>query len=146
MTSRETMCERCDWLCCRVYDIFDHETDKLVKRAWDKCGYLDISNRCRIHKTRSKHPGFRDSCDIYDCMEWWPIVTLFARRMWDHPNRTSIISSLLETIRLRVEVSPDSRNAILQLSANLLNDLVITESSLSMAIKALRIKIELFKE
>lgn len=140
--SRDTMCERCDGLCCRVYDIFDTTTGKLIKRAGDKCGYLDISNRCRIHETRSKHPGYRDSCEIYDCMEWGPIVTMFARRIpGEFIHRSSIISSLLETIRLRVIASPDARDPILQYVAILLNQISI-DDSLLLSVKVARVKIE----
>jgi len=141
MNSRDTMCERCDGLCCRVYDIFDHETGKHVKRAGDKCGYLDIHNRCRIHATRKQHLGYRDSCEIYDCMEGGPIVTVFSRRLGDHEHRSSILSSLLEVIRLKVIELPNDRNAILQLSANLLNEVRI-DDSLLLSIKIVRVKIE----
>lgn len=142
MSTANTMCERCDGLCCRVYDIFDQSTGRLVKRAWEKCGYLDISNRCRIHATRSQHPGFRDSCDIYDCLEGWPIVTTFSRRIpSDFPHRASIISSLLETIRLRIIESPDARPAILQFTAELLNQIPM-DDSLLLSVKVARVKIE----
>ncbi len=141
-SSAETMCERCDGLCCRSYDIFDHISGKLVKRAWVKCGYLDIKNKCRIHATRSKHPGYRDSCEIYDCMEWGPIVTIFARRIWEEdPDKYAIISSLLETIRLRIEASPEDRDAILDFVAKLLNSVKIDES-LMLSVKVARVKIE----
>lgn len=141
-SSAETMCERCDGLCCRSYDIFDHISGKLVKRAWVKCGYLDIKNKCRIHATRSKHPGYRDSCEIYDCMEWGPIVTIFARRIWEEdPDKYAIISSLLETIRLRIEASPEDRDAILDFVAKLLNNVKIDES-LMLSVKVARVKIE----
>ena len=141
MSSSETMCERCDGLCCRVYDIVDNDTWKRVKAAGDKCGYLDIKNRCRIYKTRSNHIGYRHGCQTYDCLEAWPIVTIFARRLWDHEHKAGILSSLLETIRLRVEESPESRADILRYSAILLNNLTI-DSSIHIAIKVIRIKIE----
>lgn len=141
-SSAETMCERCDGLCCRSYDIFDHTSGKLVKRAWVKCGYLDIKNKCRIHATRSKHPWYRDSCEIYDCMEWGPIVTIFARRIWEEdPDKYAIISSLLETIRLRIEANPEDRDAILDFVAKLLNSIKIDES-LMLSVKVARVKIE----
>lgn len=141
-TSADTMCDRCDGLCCRVYDIFDRNTGKLVKRSGDKCGYLDISNRCRIHATRSRHPGYTDSCEIYDCMEGWPIVTSFSRRIpLDSSQRTGIISSLLETIRLRVIESPESRNDILQYTADLLNQIRI-DDTLLISVKVARVKID----
>ena len=141
-SSAQTMCERCDGLCCRVYDIFDHESGKLVKRAWEKCGYLDIKNRCRIHATRDKHAGYKDSCSQYDCLEWWPIVTIFARRIpQDFPDRYAIISSLLETIRLRIEASPLERYAILDYIAKLLNSINI-DDSLMLSVKVARVKIE----
>ncbi len=141
-SSAATMCERCDWLCCRSYDIFDHTTWLLVKRAGVKCGYLDIKNRCRIHTTRAKHAGYRDSCEIYDCMEWWPIVTIFARRIAeDYEHKYAIISSLLETIRIRVEASPIDRDAILDFVAKLLNSIIIDES-LMLSVKVARVKIE----
>lgn len=141
-SSAETMCERCDGLCCRSYDIFDHKSGKLVKRAWVKCGYLDIKNRCRIHATRSKHPGYRDSCEIYDCMEWGPIVTIFARRIREeNENKYAIISSLLETIRIRIESSPSDRDSILDFVAKLLNSVKIDES-LMVSVKVARVKIE----
>ncbi len=141
MPSRETMCKRCDGLCCRVYDIFDQGVGKLVKPAWDKCGYLDISNRCRIHTTRSKHRGYCDSCEMYDCMEGWPIVTTFVRRIWEHSQRTGIASSLLETIRLRIVLSPESRGAILQFAAELLNAITI-DGAILLSVKVARVKIE----
>lgn len=141
-----TMCERCDGLCCRVYDIFDQENNKLVKRAWEKCWYLDINNRCRIHNTRNKHPGYKDSCDQYDCLEGWPIVTTFARRIpVDYEKRSGIISSLLEVIRLRILVSPLSRGEILQFAAELLNEIRI-DNSLLLSVKVARVKIERWEE
>lgn len=137
-----TMCERCDGLCCRVYDIFDHASEKIVKRAWVKCGYLDIKNRCRIHATRSKHLWYRDSCDSYDCMEGGPIVTIFARRIPDeYDNKHAITSSLLETIRLRIEETPSDRDAILDFVAKLLNNVKI-DDSLMISVKVVRVKIE----
>ena len=141
-SSAETMCERCDGLCCRSYDIFDHVTGALVKRAGVKCGYLDIKNRCRIHATRAKHPGYRDSCEIYDCMEGGPIVTIFARRIREEDSdKYAIVSSLLETIRLRIEVSPSDRDAILDFVAKLLNSIKIDES-LMLSVKVARVKVE----
>ena len=143
MLSRDTMCERCDGLCCRVYDIFDQTTGKLVKRAWEKCGYLDISNRCRIHTSRDKHAGYRDSCEVYDCMEGWPIVTIFARRIPESfAQKYALISSLLEVIRIRITETPEKRDTILLFIARELNALDIEESSLLLSIKVLRVKIE----
>lgn len=145
-SSAETMCERCDGLCCRSYDIFDHSTWVLVKRAGVKCGYLDIKNRCRIHSTRAKHPGYRDSCEVYDCMEGGPIVTIFARRIKEEdPDKYSIVSSLLETIRLRIEASPSDRDTILDFVAKLLNSINIDES-LMLSVKVARVKIERWEE
>lgn len=142
MSAWDTMCDRCDGLCCRVYDIVDETTGKLVKKAWDKCWYLDISNRCRIYATRSRHPGYRNSCDMYDCLEAGPIVTIFARRIpLDHPQRISMISSLLETIRIRIEESPDDRATILQYAAELLNHTLI-DQTLLLSVKIARVKIE----
>ncbi len=137
-----TMCERCDGLCCRVYDIVDTSTGKLVKPAGEKCGYLDIKNRCRIHATRDRHAGYKDSCSQYDCLEWWPIVTIFARRIpQDYPERYAIISSLLETIRISIEASPLERYALLDYTAKLLNNINIDES-LMLSVKVARVKIE----
>ena len=145
MDSSLTMCERCDWLCCRVYDIFDQWTGKLIKRAWDKCGYLDSKNMCRIHKKWDNHAGFRDSCEVYDCMEWWPIVTIFSRRIpEDFPMRYAIISSLLEVIRLRILKNPESREDILQYTAELLMHIKIDEAIL-LSVKVARVKIEGWK-
>lgn len=142
MNSAETMCDRCDGLCCRVYDIFDSESGKLIKPAWQKCGYLDIENRCRIYKTRNKHKWYRESCDIYDCMEGWPIVTIFSRRIpAEFPQKSAILASLLETIRIRIIASPESRNDILQFSAELLNALSI-DTTLLLSVKVVRVKIE----
>ncbi len=147
MNSKDTMCQRCDGLCCRVYDIFDTTTGILVKRWWQKCGYLDIKNQCRIYKTRSNHAGYRESCDLYDCMEGWPIVTIFARRLDDkkYPNKSAIIASLLETIRLRIVASPESREKILLFVATLLNGLVIDES-ISLSTRLVRVKIERWQD
>ncbi len=146
MNSSETMCERCDGLCCRVYDIFDQTTGKLVKKAWEKCGYLDSANRCRIHKKWEKHAGFRDSCEVYDCMEGGPIVTIFARRIpEDMPMRFALISSLLESIRLRIIESPESRKEILQYTAELLMHIRI-DASLILSVKVARVKIEGWKQ
>ncbi len=142
-SSADTMCERCDGLCCRVYDIFDQEKWTLVKRVWEKCGYLSQENRCMIHKTRDRHPGYRDSCEMYDCMEGGPIVTTFARRIpEEYVHRSSIISSLLETIRLRVIASPGNRDAILLFVARELNNLTVNESTLLLSVKVVRVKIE----
>lgn len=140
-SSPTNMCERCDGLCCRVYDIVDSDTGKLIKKWWVKCGYLDIKNRCRIHKTRSEHIGFRDSCEIYDCLEGGPIVTIFARRIPDSEEKFMILSSLLETIRKRITISPESRNDILQFTASLLNNINI-DQSLSISTRVARVKIE----
>lgn len=143
MSSRDTMCERCDGLCCRVYDIFDQITGKLVKRAGEKCGYLDLVNRCRIHTTRDKHAWYRDSCEIYDCMEGWPIVTTFGRRIPESfPSKFAIISSLLEVIRIRIMETPEKRDEILLFVARELNALVVDQSTLLLSVKVLRVKIE----
>lgn len=139
-SSSDTMCERCDGLCCKVYDIVDNDTGNHVKKAWDTCVNLDASNKCRIYNDRHNQPGYRDSCMIYDCMEGWPIVTIFARRLGEHEYRTGIISSLLETIRIRIEESPEHRARILQFSEDLLNNLTI-DVSIHIAIKMVRIKI-----
>lgn len=146
MHSPESMCSRCDGLCCRVYDIFDQTTGKLVKKAWEKCGYLDNTNRCRIHKKWEKHAGYRDSCETYDCMEGGPIVTIFARRIPETtPMRYALISSLLEVIRLRIVKNPESRKEILQYTAELLMHIRIDES-LALSVKVARVKIEGWKE
>ena len=147
MKSADTMCQRCDGLCCRVYDIFDSPTGVLVKKWWQKCGYLDIKNCCRIYKTRSIHAGYRESCDIYDCMEGWPIVTIFARRIDEliYPNKHAIVASLLETIRLRITASPTSREKILLFAATLLNKIAIDES-LSLSVRLARVKIDMWIE
>ena len=142
------MCERCDGLCCRVYDIFDQTTWRLVKRAWDKCGYLDVNNRCRIHTTRDKHPGYSDSCSIYDCLEWWPIVTSFARRIpEDIPQKFAIISSLLEVIRLKLTtLSEENRKIVLLFAARELNSLdTSNQETLLLSVKVVRTKIEHYK-
>ncbi len=142
MNSSETMCERCDGLCCRVYDIFDHATGKLVKKAWEKCWYLDIKNQCRIHTTRDRHPGYAETCTHYDCLEAGPIVSIFARRIsLDTPMRYAMISSLLEVIRLRIATSPSCREEILDYSAILLMNITIDET-LMIAIRIARVKIE----
>lgn len=136
------MCSRCDGLCCRVYDIFDSKTGKHVKKAGEKCGYLDIRNRCRIYKTWKWHLGFEESCEKYDCHEAGPIVTNFSRRIPDDFSwKSSIISSLLETIRLAIEKEPHEQNVILDYAARLLNSLKIDES-LPVSVKVVRVKIE----
>lgn len=146
MNSPDAMCERCDGLCCRMYDIFDTESSKLVKWAWEKCGYLDINNRCRIYTTRIKHRGYRDSCDLYHCEWGGPIVTIFARRIpIEYEKRSGIISSLLEVIRLRIELSPESKGTILQFTAELLNDICI-DKNLLLSVKVVRVKIERWEE
>lgn len=70
-------------------------------------------------------------------------MTIFARRLDDaqYPNKFAIIASLLETIRMRVVASPESREQILLFSATLLNALAI-DDSLSLATRLVRIKIE----
>lgn len=50
------MCERCDGLCCKVYDIFDTETGKHIKKAGEKCSHLGINNRCNIYEKRAAYP------------------------------------------------------------------------------------------
>lgn len=75
-------------------------------------------------------------------MEGGPIVTIFARRIpLDHPHRSPIISSLLETIRLRIEESPVARAPILQYAAELLNHTLI-DQTLLLSVKIARVKIE----
>ena len=140
------MCERCDGLCCRVYDIFDTQSGKHVKKAGEKCGYLDQSNRCRIHTTRSKHPGFAESCVVYDCLEAGPIVTIFARRIADDfPMKYAIISSLLETIRTRITYAKNAEEEknILDFAAKLLMYIKIDEK-IHLSVKVARIKIQLW--
>ncbi|GAB0174703.1 MAG: hypothetical protein HHAS10_05820 [Candidatus Altimarinota bacterium] len=142
MPTADTMCERCDGLCCRVYDIFDSNTGKHIKQAGQKCGYLDIKNRCRIYKKWKGHLGFQDVCSNYDCMEAGPIVTIFSRRLSEATEgKSSILSSLLETIRIAIVNQPHERRAILDFAAKLLNEIKIDES-LSLSVKVARIKIE----
>lgn len=148
MNSHDTMCERCDWLCCQVYDIFDTESGKHVKKAWEKCGHLDTKNKCRIYNTRSKHAGFKESCDIYDCLEAGPIVTIFARRISDDfPMKYAIISSLLETIRTRIIYAntPEEWKKILDFTASILMYIKIDEK-IHLSVKVARIKIQLWIE
>jgi hypothetical protein len=75
-------------------------------------------------------------------MEGGPIVTIFSRRISeDTPEKFSILSSLLETIRIAVVNQPQERKAILDFAAKLLNDIKIDES-LSLSVKVARVKIE----
>jgi hypothetical protein len=75
-------------------------------------------------------------------MEGGPIVTIFARRIpEDTPMRFALISSLLESIRLRVIADPESRAAILQYTAELLMNIRI-DASLMLSVKVARVKIE----
>lgn len=139
------MCESCDWLCCRVYDIIDQKNWNLIKKSWVKCVYLADNNKCRIHNKWSGHAGYVDSCAVYDCMEWGPIVTIFARRIANtNPIRSAIISSLLETIRIRILENPESRKDILNYTAWLLMHIRIDES-LMLSVKVARVKIENWK-
>lgn len=146
MSSPESMCSHCDGLCCRVYDIFDQTTGKLVKQSWNKCGYLDSKNNCRIYKRWNSHAGFCNSCEPYDCMEGGPIVTILARRIPESiPMRFALISSILESIRLRVIETPESRVEILRYTAELLMHIRIDES-LTLSVKVARVKIEWWME
>jgi hypothetical protein len=75
-------------------------------------------------------------------MEGGPIVTIFARRIPDeYDNKHAITSSLLETIRLRIEETPSDRDAILDFVAKLLNNVKI-DDSLMISVKVVRVKIE----
>jgi hypothetical protein len=75
-------------------------------------------------------------------MEGWPIVTIFARRISeDYADKYAIVSSLLETIRLRIEADPLDRDAILDFVAKLLNSINIDES-LMLSVKVARVKVE----
>jgi hypothetical protein len=75
-------------------------------------------------------------------MEGGPIVTIFARRIpEDYKDKYAIISSLLETIRLRIESSPLDRDVILDFVAKLLNSINIDES-LMLSVKVARVKVE----
>jgi hypothetical protein len=75
-------------------------------------------------------------------MEGGPIVTIFARRIADeYDNKHAITSSLLETIRLRIEETPSYRDAILDFVAKLLNNVKI-DDSLMISVKVVRVKIE----
>lgn len=75
-------------------------------------------------------------------MEGGPIVTIFARRIREEDSdKYAIVSSLLETIRLRIEVSPSDRDAILDFVAKLLNSIKIDES-LMLSVKVARLKVE----
>jgi hypothetical protein len=75
-------------------------------------------------------------------MEGGPIVTIFSRRIPDTTDgKFSILSSLLETIRIAVVNQPQERKAILDFTAKLLNDIKIDES-LSLSVKVARVKIE----
>jgi hypothetical protein len=78
-------------------------------------------------------------------MEGGPIVTIFARRIpEDIPMRFALISSLLESIRLRIIESPESRREILQYTAELLMHIRI-DASLTLSVKIARVKIEGWK-
>jgi hypothetical protein len=75
-------------------------------------------------------------------MEGGPIVTIFARRIPEDTHmRFAIISSLLESIRLRIIASPESRGAILQYTAELLMNIRI-DATLMLSVKVARVKIE----
>ena len=72
-------------------------------------------------------------------------MTIFARRIpGNYPMRFALISSLMETIRLRIVVSPASRHAILDFVARLLMNIVIDER-LSLSVKVARVKIEMWE-
>jgi hypothetical protein len=78
-------------------------------------------------------------------MEGGTIVTIFARRIpEDTPMKFAIISSLLESIRLRIIASPESRGAILQYTAELLMNIRI-DASLMLSVKVARVKIDGWK-
>jgi hypothetical protein len=78
-------------------------------------------------------------------MEGGPIVTIFARRIpEDTPLKFAIISSLLESIRLRIIESPELRKEILQYVAELLMHIRI-DASLMLSVKVARVKIEQWK-
>lgn len=75
-------------------------------------------------------------------MEAGPIVTIFSRRLSEATEgKSSILSSLLETIRIAIVNQPHERRAILDFAAKLLNEIKIDES-LSLSVKVARIKIE----
>ena len=76
-------------------------------------------------------------------MEGGPIVTTFARRIPEEfLQKYAIISSLLETIRLRVVASPELRDAILDFVARELNEIIVDEKTLLLSVKVVRVKIE----
>jgi hypothetical protein len=78
-------------------------------------------------------------------MEGGPIVTIFARRIPEGtPMRFDLISSLLESIRLRVIETPELRKEILQYTAELLMHIRI-DASLTLSVKVARVKIEGWK-
>ena len=75
-------------------------------------------------------------------MEGGPIVTIFSRRIPETiEGKSSILSSLLETIRITVVNRPQERKMILDFVAKLLNEIQIDES-LSLAVKVARVRIE----
>jgi hypothetical protein len=74
-------------------------------------------------------------------MEGGPIVTLFARRIPETSQKYPIISSLLETIRLKIVETPAMRYEILDYAEKCLDAIQIDEKLL-LSIKVARIKIE----
>lgn len=75
-------------------------------------------------------------------MEGGPIVTIFSRRIPDTTfDKFSLLSSLLETIRIAIVNQPQERKLILDFVAKLLNDIKIDES-LPLSVKVARVKIE----
>ncbi len=137
------MCERCDALCCRAYDIYDSASETFVKRAGVACSHL-ANNRCSIYHDIPDHAGYRESCHQYDCMEWGPNVTVFLRRIPDTIDVSGMTTSLLETIRLRVMKNPELRSEILIYSEKLLKKIAI-DNSLSLSVKLARVQIERFR-
>lgn len=75
-------------------------------------------------------------------MEGGPIVTIFSRRIPDSTHdKFSLLSSLLETIRIAIVNQPQERKVILDFVAKLLNGIKIDES-LPLSVKVARVKIE----
>lgn len=73
-------------------------------------------------------------------------MTIFARRIPDeYVQKAALISSLLETIRIKIESSPDEREDILQYAAELLMRTNI-DDALLLSVRVTRTKIDHFQK
>ena len=106
-------CDRCDALCCRIYQIDDPKNHSFfwipIKDMRISCTHVDEHSGCSIYPHRVQQ-GY-SVCLEYSCFWVWPLVWDWATRNWliinkstqPQENHHELISACLTKARIYVD-------------------------------------------